>query len=107
MRRTDLFQKSRGYRGNILFTFQVIDGFLQLCHRPFSKLCSGLSLGVKGKMGKNNKNLGPPRHYHLSQPSVLPPFLIPCLRRSLVGTVGLEVIRTGRTLTSLASPPAV
>ena len=26
------------------FVFQVVDGFLQLCHRPFGKLCSGLSL---------------------------------------------------------------
>ena len=36
--------KVSGVQRNILFTFQVIDGFLQLGHRPFGKLRSGLSL---------------------------------------------------------------
>lgn len=50
MWRKGVSEQSQGVQfgggGATSFTFQVIDGFLQLGHGPFGKLGSGLSLGV-------------------------------------------------------------
>lgn len=55
MESVDLLKTLCGAQGSIPFTFQVIDGLLQLRHRPLGKLGSGLSLGVKVRR-RNDEN---------------------------------------------------